>query len=149
MIRLAQNKDIDGIMSLLHQVNDVHAAGRPDLFVAGRTKYSRSELTDILNDTGRPVFVFVVPGSERVCGYCFCVFTNAKSLYIDDLCVDAAIRGRGIGRELYSHVVDYARNAGCHNITLNVWTCNPGAMRFYESLGLVPQKITLEKILDL
>ena len=31
--------------------------------------------------------------------------------------------------------------------TLNVWSCNPSALRFYESMGLVPQKICMEQIL--
>jgi hypothetical protein len=34
-----------------------------------------------------------------------------------------------------------------YNLTLNVWSCNPSAMRFYESQGLIPQKICMEKIL--
>ena len=32
-------------------------------------------------------------------------------------------------------------------VTLNVWSCNPGAMAFYEKLGLVPYKVGMEKIL--
>ena len=37
---------------------------------------------------------------------------------------------------------------GCYNLTLNVWTLNTGAMRFYEKCGLVPQKIGMESILN-
>ncbi|MGM9774359.1 MAG: GNAT family N-acetyltransferase [Candidatus Egerieousia sp.] len=68
-------------------------------------------------------------------------------LYIDDICVNSSLRGRGVGRKLYEYTENFAKSIGCHNITLNVWTANPGAQRFYESLGLVPQKTTLEKIL--
>ena len=32
-------------------------------------------------------------------------------------------------------------------MTLNVWNCNPGAMAFYEKLGLAPYKVGMEKIL--
>ena len=52
-----------------------------------------------------------------------------------------------MGSALYDYVLDYARSIGCYNVTLNVWACNPGAMAFYESRGLTPQKIGMEKIL--
>ena len=61
--------------------------------------------------------------------------------------VDAAARGKGVGRALYHHVLDFARAEGCYNVTLNVWACNPGAQRFYEAMGMVPQKLGMETIL--
>ena len=48
---------------------------------------------------------------------------------------------------MYERILDYAREKGCYNVTLNVWSCNPGAMAFYEKLGLVSYKIGMEKIL--
>ena len=72
---------------------------------------------------------------------------DVKSLYIDDLCVDENIRGQHIGRQLYEYVLDYAKQSGCYNVTLNVWACNESARKFYEKCGLVPQKIGMEKIL--
>jgi ribosomal protein S18 acetylase RimI-like enzyme len=73
--------------------------------------------------------------------------TDIKTLYIDDLCVDENARGRGIGKGLYNAAQELARSSGCYNLTLNVWCLNESAMRFYESCGLVPQKIGMEKIL--
>jgi ribosomal protein S18 acetylase RimI-like enzyme len=52
-----------------------------------------------------------------------------------------------VGRMLYDHVREYAESEGFYNITLNVWTCNQGAMKFYETLGFVPQKIGMEIIM--
>jgi len=69
------------------------------------------------------------------------------TLYIDDICVDEFARGLGVGRALYGHILAYAREKGCYNVTLNVWTCNPGAMKFYEKLGLKPYKVGMETIL--
>jgi ribosomal protein S18 acetylase RimI-like enzyme len=48
---------------------------------------------------------------------------------------------------LYEYVREYAKAGGFYNITLNVWSCNPGAVKFYESLGFVPQKYCMETIL--
>ena len=69
------------------------------------------------------------------------------TLYLDDLCVDEACRGRHAGRQLYDAVLALAREKGCYNVTLNVWACNAGAMRFYEGCGLQTQKIGLEVVL--
>lgn len=155
IIRRGEERDLPGIDRLLEQVLTVHSTGRPDLFKSGTKKYKDEELLEILCDDTRPVFV-AVDADENVLGYAFCVFqrhlndnilTDIKTLYIDDLCVDETLRGQHIGRRLYDYVLDYARKEGCYNLTLNVWECNQGAKRFYESCGLVPQKTGMEKIL--
>ena len=154
-IRRAEEKDIPGILNLLVQVDMVHHNGRPDLFKGPATKYNAEELKAIISDDQNPIFVCVTPDGF-VSGHAFCqhkqvvgdsVLTDIKTLYIDDICVDESMRGQHIGKMLYEHVLCYAKEAGCYNITLNVWSCNPGAQKFYESMGLVPQKTCMEKIL--
>ncbi|MBE6810928.1 MAG: GNAT family N-acetyltransferase [Ruminococcaceae bacterium] len=154
MIRFATEKDIPKIMDLLSQVDLVHHNGRPDIFKIG-TKYSSDELKVLLADKERPILV-AVDENDSVMGYCFCVFeqhvnnsvlTDIKTLYIDDLCVDEKLRGKHIGRQLYDAALKLAKENGCYNLTLNVWSCNQSAMRFYESLGLKPQKIGMETII--
>ena len=154
MIRFAIEKDIPKILDLLLQVCLVHHSGRPDIFKVG-TKYDEKELKTMLADKERPILVST-DENDNVLGYCFCVFqqhkdnnvlTDIKTLYIDDLCVDEGLRGKHVGSELYEAALELAKENGCYNLTLNVWSCNPSAMRFYEKQGLVPQKIYMEKIL--
>ena len=154
MIRQAVEKDIPRISDLLLQVCLVHHNGRPDIFKVG-TKYSEEELKSLINDEQRPILV-CTDEDDNVMGYCFCIYqqhtdnsilTDIKTLYIDDLCVDETLRGKHIGKQLYEAAVRLARDSGCYNLTLNVWSCNPSAMRFYEAQGLVPQKIGMELIL--
>ena len=154
MIRLAVEKDIPKMLDLLSQVCLVHHRGRPDIFKIG-TKYSSQDLKMLLADKERPILV-AVDENDSVMGYCFCVFqqhkdnsvlTDIKTLYIDDLCVDENLRGKHIGKQLYQAAVKLAKENGCYNLTLNVWSCNPSALRFYESMGLKPQKIGMETLL--
>lgn len=154
-IRRGEEKDLAGIHRLLRQVLEVHHEGRPDLFKGGTEKYTDSQLREILRDESRPVFV-AEDGRGDILGYSFCVFqqhlndnilTDVRTLYIDDLCVDAAVRGQHIGRKLYEYVLEFARREKCYNVTLNVWECNPGAKKFYEKCGLTPQKTGMETIL--
>ncbi len=154
MIRLAIEKDIPKILDLLSQVDLVHHNGRPDVFKIG-TKYSGEELKGLLKDKQRPILVST-DVNDNVMGYCFCMFqqhinnsvlTDIKTLYVDDLCVDEKLRGKHIGKELYEAATKLAKENGCYNLTLNVWSCNPSAMQFYEAQGLSPQKIGMELIL--
>ena len=75
------------------------------------------------------------------------ILTDVKTLYIDDICIDENCRGKHIGSQIFEYVKNYAKNIGCYNVTLNVWSCNSGAMKFYEKCGLVPQKTGMEMIL--
>lgn len=154
-IRRATAADIEGIDKLLYQVNMVHHNGRPDLFKAGGRKYTDEQLLALLADDTRPVFA-AVDEAGHVLGYAFCILqqhpddnilTDIKTLYIDDLCVDEDLRGQHLGRRLYEAVKAFAKEQGCYNLTLNVWSCNPKAMGFYEHCGLKPQKVGMETIL--
>ena len=155
LVRRAEIKDISGLLRLLVQVDMVHHTGRPDIFKGPATKYDEEELKSIISSSTTPVFV-CVDEEDNVLGHAFCihkqevdnsVMTDIKTLYIDDICVDEKCRGKHVGKMLYDYVLEYAKKIGFYNITLNVWTCNPGAMKFYESLGFLPQKIGMEMIL--
>ncbi len=154
-VRRATENDIPRLLELLVQVDMVHHLGRPDIFRGPATKYTAAQLTGIVRDEKTPVFVCEAQSGE-VLGHAFCihrqvvgdpVLTEIRTLYIDDICVDAEARGRHVGRTLYDHVIGYARENGFYNVTLNVWSCNEPALRFYEAMGLEPQRICMEKIL--
>ena len=146
-IRQASVADIPRLIDLLQQVDMVHHRLRPDLFKPDTTKYSEQELETLLGDESKPIFVY---DAGDVLGYAFCQITEVKddrllqdrkTLYIDDLCVDEAARGKHIGKALFDFVCDYAKLIGCHAITLNVWEGNDSALRFYQNRGMHPQKI--------
>lgn len=99
----------------------------------------RKQLIEIIKDDLRPIFVATI--ADKVVGYAFCVhkqfvndnnMTDVKTLYIDDLCVDESARGKHVGKALYEYVVDYARQNGYYNVTLNVWADDVKAVEFYE-----------------
>ena len=153
MIRKAEKKDIPGLINLLYQVDAVHNGIRPDLFKGNTAKYNEQELEEILKDDSKPIFVY---DDGKILGHAFCqiievknhrLLQDAKTLYIDDICVDEQSRGRHIGKALYEYVRDYAKSIGCHNITLNVWEGNDSAYNFYKRMGMHIQKTGMETIL--
>ena len=153
-IRRAQNRDIPGMIALLYQVGGVHHHIRPDIFCSGALKYDESALEMLLLDETKPIFVADDDGF--VAGYCFCqirsycgstVLTDRKELYIDDLCVDEAARGKGVATALFRYVTDTAKAAGATFITLNVWQGN-SALQFYEKMGMKPRKVFMDLPLE-
>lgn len=155
-VRRAVEKDIPKLLDLLTQVDMVHHRGRPDIFKGPATKYNASQLQTLLRDDTTPVFVCVNQDDVPL-GHAFCVhkqvlgdsvLTDIRTLYIDDICVDSTVRGQHVGKTLYDAVIAYAREQAFYNVTLNVWSCNPTALEFYEAMGLVPQKIGMELLLD-
>lgn len=153
-IRFAKTEDIPAMIRLLKQVGRVHYEGRPDIFRADAQKYDESALKTLLQDKNRPILVAEESGG--VVGYAFCIVQNMQNdpvlqdrltVYIDDLCVDETCRGGGIGKGLYTGVLEYARGIGAYNVTLNVWAKNENALKFYEKMGLMPQKFGMETVL--
>lgn len=153
MVRKAEKKDIKGLIDLLYQVAAVHHDIRPDLFKGNTIKYNEQELEAIILDDSKPIFVY---DDGKILGHAFCqiseaknhkLLQDAKTLYIDDICVDQTARGKHIGQALYEFVRDYAKSIGCYNITLNVWEGNTPAMKFYQNMGMQVQKTGMETIL--
>ena len=154
-VRKATEKDIPKILDLLVQVDMVHHNGRPDIFKGPATKYDEEELRAVIHNEETPVFVCTDENNIPL-GHAFCihrqvlddsVLTDIRTLYIDDICVDNDARRKHVGKTLYDYVIAYAKKQGFYNVTLNVWTCNQAAMKFYEAMGLKPQRIVMEMIL--
>ena len=140
------------MIKLLYQADAVHNGIRPDLFKSNTPKYDEQELAAIIADEHKPIFVYDDGG---VVGHAFCqiievkdhrLLQDMKTLYIDDMCVEASARRRHIGKALFEYAREYAVVKGFYNITLRVWECNPDARAFYEALGLKPQFTMMEWI---
>ncbi len=155
IVRRAHERDIPKILDLLLQVLNIHAEGRPDLFIPNTTKYTIEELMVMIKDDNAPIFVADEDG--EVLGYAFTVMkrrlhnnnmTDIKTLFIDDLCVDEKARGKNVGRHIFDYVKAYAEAENVYHITLNVWSFNDPAIGFYEKVGMRPMETVMELILD-
>ena len=70
IIRKAKEKDIPRIIELLGQVLQIHADIRPDIFIPDTTKYTVEELTELLKNKEKPIYV-AVNESDVCVGYAF------------------------------------------------------------------------------
>jgi GNAT superfamily N-acetyltransferase len=67
----------------------------------------------------------------------FGIYSSVKGsgIFLEDLFVREAFRGRGIGRALLAEVARIARQEGSYGIRWEVLGWNESAIKFYKSLG--------------
>jgi GNAT superfamily N-acetyltransferase len=70
--------------------------------------------------------------------YSFNTFTGRPGLYVEDVFVEPAHRGLGIGRALFAAMAQRAVQAGCARMEWSVLDWNETALRFYRKLGAKP-----------
>jgi GNAT superfamily N-acetyltransferase len=76
-----------------------------------------------------------VPVGFALFFHTFSTFLARRGLWLEDLFVDPAHRGAGIGKALLQSVAALARDRGCGRFEWSVLDWNAPAIRFYESLG--------------
>ena len=134
-----EEKDIDRIVALLKVIANEHHKGRPDLFREGRKKYSAHEVRDILYEEDRAVFV-AVDENDYVLGYLFSYIIDQRTASLLETlkhCILTICVSMKISEILESArsfpQCRFARECGCYNIELNVWSFNDRAIEFYKN----------------
>lgn len=68
----------------------------------------------------------------------FSTFVGKPGLYLEDLFVEPAHRGKGIGKALLQHLAAIAVERDCGRVEWAVLDWNAPSIAFYRSLGAVP-----------
>jgi GNAT superfamily N-acetyltransferase len=68
----------------------------------------------------------------------FSTFLGRRGLYLEDLFVRPAFRGRAVGKSLLGYLAALAVERGCGRFEWQVLDWNKSARDFYESLGAKP-----------
>lgn len=87
--------------------------------------------------------VLIAQEGDRPVGFAlffhnFSTFLGKANLYLEDLYVDPACRGKGYGKALLACLAKVAVERGCERLD---WWCldwNKPSIRFYQSLGAKP-----------
>ena len=99
----------------------------------------------------RPRFEAVIaewegqPAGFALWFYNYSTWTGRHGLYLEDLFVRPAHRGRGIGKALLAHLARVAIEQGCARYQWQVLDWNTPSIRFYEALGArsLPEWVTM------
>jgi len=72
--------------------------------------------------------------------YSYSTFLAKAGIYLEDLYVEKAHRGKGIGKTLLSHLAKITVDSGFGRLEWSVLDWNKPAIDFYKSIGAVPMQ---------
>jgi GNAT superfamily N-acetyltransferase len=140
---------IDIAAAAAADLDDVHALIRALAEYEKLTELctgSRDDLREALFGPRPAAEVLVARVDGAVAGFAlffptFSTFLARRGLWLEDLFVVPAMRGRGVGRALLAAVAGVARERRCGRFEWAVLDWNAPAIGFYESLGatLMPE----------
>ena len=150
-VRFARENDLVRVNELRRQVNDVHVAGKPEVFKPGFCDELRDHLQTIWNDPRQKVAVAEMNGT--ICGFAVLNHITRPEnpfmyvrdfLDVDEFGVDENCRRQGAASVLVSFICEYAKEQGFRRLELNMWEFNRGALAFYESAGFTTYRRYME-----
>jgi N-acetylglutamate synthase-like GNAT family acetyltransferase len=133
MIRTAEERDFDGIMKLLKQLN----ADDP-VIKDGRDK---AVFTEILKNPN--LKLIVLKEQCRIISTCYLNIipnlTRDASPYavIENVVTDAAFRNQGFGKKIMRFALESAWQAGCYKVMLQTGSKKKSTHKFYAACGFV------------
>jgi GNAT superfamily N-acetyltransferase len=135
-IRSASEGDVPVILSLIRELAEYERA--PDAVVA-----TEAALRDVLFGPKRSADVLLALESGEAVGfavyfYNFSTWLGRPGLYLEDLFVRPAVRGKGFGRALLERLAQIAKERGCGRMEWAVLDWNDPAIQFYRKLGAEP-----------
>ena len=136
ILRAATPADVPVLIELIRELATYER--EPDAVVV-----DESMLTEALFTESPVVFATVADGDGAVLGMAiyflnFSTWTGRCGIYLEDLYVRPAHRGRGVGRALLAELARTARARGYARVDWSVLDWNESALAFYRSIGARP-----------
>jgi RimJ/RimL family protein N-acetyltransferase len=133
-VRPARPEDADGVVRLFEDVaaERQYILSEPPL---DRELRRQRFLDGLQSDEGQH---FVAEAGDDVIGD-LAVFRRGTGPATVGMGVAAAWRGRGVGTALMDACVQWARDAGVHKLSLEVFPWNEAAIRLYRKFGFVEE----------
>ena len=150
-VRFAREEDLERVNELRKQVNDVHVAGKPDVFKPGFCEDLRNHIHTIWANPNEKIAVAEISG--QVCGFAVLnhivrpenpFMFERDFLDIDEFGVDEGCRRQGAAAAMIRFIREWAKEQGFRRIELNMWEFNRGALAFYEAAGLTTYRRYME-----
>ena len=154
VVRFAKREDLERVNELRKQVNDLHVAGKPEVFKPGFSEELKAYVYDIFEDPRKKIVVCEADGV--ICGFAVLNHMTRPEnpfmyerdfLDIDEFCVDEAFRRRGFATDMIRFIREYAKDEGIGRIELNMWEFNRDALAFYEAAGFKTYRRYMELFL--
>ncbi len=137
-IRLATSDDVPVILALIRELAEYERA--PNEVVATEEQLRQNLFGP---HTGAEVLIGEEAGepvSFALFFHNFSTWMGRRGLYLEDLFVRPAVRGKGYGRALLVRLAELARERDCGRMEWAVLGWNEPAIQFYLKLGARPNE---------
>ena len=149
MIELARDMDRAEVNRLARQVHALHVTWRPDLFRMPEELFPRELFVELVRN--RELYVAKLDGT--VVGFVLLRMKPSDGvgrvprmvMLVDQICVDEAVRGHGIGTQMMEEIRILAKAFGCTDLQLGVYPQNDAAVSFYQKCGYTIRSIDMQR----
>jgi ribosomal protein S18 acetylase RimI-like enzyme len=135
---VAREQDVDAVSELIAAFRDWWGKDQPSL------EQIRETAGVLLKDRATDFLLAAPEHDAAPAGVCqlryrLSVWTGADDCWLEDLYVQDAARGTGLGRALVTAAVERAAARGCRRMELDVNEQNKAALAFYEQIGFTTE----------
>jgi diamine N-acetyltransferase len=143
--------DFESINMLMNQVHTLHLENRPDIYVKTDCPLSENDFKNIVIDQNS--IAILAENSDQILGFCIVtirqpsknpILVPRKIAYMEDLCVRQDYQNKGIGKQLYSEVLNRIKSYDVDSLELMVWSFNESAIEFYKNMGMEYKSYIME-----
>ncbi len=132
-LRAAERRDLDAIVGLIRELADfeqlTHLCEVTPQTLAPHLFGDKPVVECVVGELDGTVVAFALFFTN------FSTFLAKPGLYLEDLYVQPAQRGTGLGKALLEHLGALAAERGCGRFEWSVLDWNERAIRFYERMG--------------
>ncbi|WP_233520592.1 GNAT family N-acetyltransferase [Flocculibacter collagenilyticus] len=133
VVRKAQPQDVEQILIFIKQLAEYEKMSKD--VVATTEKLT----TTLFSDTPFAEVIIAEyegkPAGFALFFHTYSTFLAKPGIYLEDLYVDEAYRGKGIGKELLAQLANISIERNCGRLEWSVLDWNTPAIDFYKSLG--------------
>src|SRR3984893_1605091 len=135
VIRRARPDEAGLVLSLVRELADYEK-------LLHEVEATEADISAALFDANQRLFCDIAEWNGEVVGFAvwfinFSTFSGRSGIYLEDLFVRPAQRGKGIGKALLSHLAKQCVANGWSRLQWSVLDWNTPAIEFYKSLGAV------------
>lgn len=145
------------IARLNRTVHTYHQQGHPDVFNPYDYETFNLRFERVLQQTD--CIPILVQADQQYIGYALVMHRKAhpdnpfghkdfEALYIDQMSIEPAYQGQGVGTKLLAYIRQLAIERGIHRIQLDVWQDNVTAKHLYQKMGFETYREVMEWKLD-
>src|SRR6202521_4348601 len=135
MIRRARPDEAGLVLSLVRELADYEK-------LLHEVEATETDISAALFDGNPRLFCDIAEWNGEVAGFAvwfinFSTFSGRSGIYLEDLFVRPALRGKGIGKALLSHLAKECVTNNWSRLQWSVLDWNTPSIEFYKSLGAV------------